>query len=419
MAENRLTLPVLVEKEVRVPSQTVATTVSESTPKPAWRVLIPFGTPYLYGMERAVIETFDALRPEVTTEFLISTMAERRRRPVIVEIEARGFARSFFPDTRDWPMVGRPRSLRHAWDLTVALVRGSTATLRRVIGCDVLYVPTPIAVTSLPAAIYSRMTGKQVIYQFHDLNPPAWLVRIWSVLVSGFVHNTELGRDHVLRRYPFVKRKRHMVAPPVIQTSRLWGSDPLVHAELEGKRNLLFIGRVDETKGIDLLLEAFRLLASEYPDVHLQVLGGCRDEAQFHRTVASMGLSSRVRLWGYRSDVYDFLGMAYLYVHPTPPSRCKESFGRGVVEAMCRGVPVVCFRSGALEEIVVHEQTGLVCDEETAACLASSIRRLLGDLQLRQSCARAGLRRFEELYSEQSVRYGWIEFLGCTGSDQR
>lgn len=377
----------------------------------AWRILIPFGTPYLYGMERAVIETFDALRPEVTAEFLISTMAERRRRPVVLEIERRGFARSFLPDTRDWPMVGRPRSLRHAWDLTVALVRGSTATLRRVIGCDVLYVPTPIAVTSLPAAVYSRLTGKQVIYQFHDLNPPTWLVRIWSLLISGFVHNTELGRDHALRRYPFLKRKCHMVAPPVIQASRLCDPDPLLRAELEGKRNLLFIGRVDETKGIDLLLEAFRSLASEYPDVYLQVLGGCADEAQFHRTVASMGLSSRVKLWGYRSDVYDFLGMAYLYVHPTPPSRCAESFGRGAVEAMSQGVPALCFRSGALKEIVVHEQTGLVCDEETVGSLASNIRRFLDDPRFRSSCSEAALSRFHQLYSDQSVREGWIEFF--------
>jgi len=392
-------------------------TVSETVgaKQRTWRVLIPFGTPYLYGMERAVIETFDALRPEVTPEFLISTMAKRRRRPVVVEIERRDFTRSFFPDTRDWPMVGRPRSLRHAWDLTVALIRGSSATLRAALRCDVLYVPTPIAVTSLAAAVYSRMTGKHVIYQFHDLNPPAWLVRIWSVLVSGFAHNTELGRDRALRRYPFLRRKSHMVAPPVTQTSRLWNPDPLVRAEMEGKRNLLFVGRVHRTKGIDLLLEAFGSLASEYPDVHLHVLGGCDDEAQFHRTVDALGLRGRVRFWGYRNDVYDFLRLAYLYVHPSPPSRFVESFGRGVVEAMCQGVPVVCFRSGALEEIVVDERTGLVCDEETAACLASKIRRFLDDLSFRSSCSEAALSRFHELYSETSIRRGWIEFLGCQG----
>ena len=259
------------------------------------------------------------------------------------------------------------------------------------------------------------MAGKQVIYQFHDLNPPSWLVRIWSLLVSGFVHNTELGRDHVLRRYPFLKRKRHMVAPPVIQTSRLCGPDPLVRAELEGRRNLLFIGRVDETKGIDLLLEAFRLLVPEYPDVYLQLLGGCADEARFRRTVVAMGLPSRVKLWGYRGDVYDFLDMAYLYVHPTPPSRCAESFGRGAVEAMSQGVPVVCFRSGALKEIVLHEQTGLVCDEETAACLASKIRRFLDDPRFRSSCSDAALSRFQQFYSGEPIRRGWIEFLGCTG----
>jgi len=400
-------------------SQTLSAATRQHAGKPAaWRVLVPFPTPYLYGMERAVIETFDALRPEVTAEFLISTMAERRRRPVVLEIESRSFPRSFFPDTRDWPMPGRPRSLRHAWDLMVALIRGSSTTLRRTMQCDVLYVPTPIAVTSLPAALYSRLAGKQVIYQFHDLNPPAWLMRIWSILVSGFIHNTELGRKHALRCYPFLKRKCHVVAPPVIQTSRLCAPDPRVRAELEGKRNLLFVGRVHETKGIDFLLQALGSLAGEYPDVHLQVLGGCDNEPEFHRAVASMGLTHRVRLWGYRSDVYDFLAMAYLYVHPSPPSRFVESFGRGVVEAMSHGVPVVCFCSGALEEIVVHEQTGLVCDEETVASLAQNIRQFLDDPRFRWSCSDAALSRFHEMYSDDSVRARWIKFLTQTG-DQK
>ena len=385
----------------------------ENSQKPAdWRVLIPFGTPYLYGMERAVIETYDALRPEVMPEFLISTMAKKRRRPVVLEIERRGFAHSFFPDTRDWPMVGRPRSLRHAWDLIVALIRGSSATLRRVVTCDVLYVPTPIAITSLPAAIYSRMTGRQVIYHFHDLNPPAWLVRLWSVLVSGFVHNTEFGRDHALRRYPFLRRKRHMVAPPVTQTSRLCGGDPAIRSELAGKRNLLFVGRVDRSKGIDLLLAAFRSLASEYSDVHLQVVGGCADEAQFQRTVASMDLVSRVKLWGYRDDVYAFLRMAYVYVHPSPPSRFAESFGRGVAEAMSQGVPVVCFRSGALQEIVVPEKTGLICEEETAQCLASAIRRFLNNQELRDGFGDFARQRFDERYADERVCALWLRFLG-------
>ena len=51
------------------------------------RVLIVFNTPFLYGMERAVIETFDLLRPEVEPLFLMTHYAYRNDLPVYREVK--------------------------------------------------------------------------------------------------------------------------------------------------------------------------------------------------------------------------------------------------------------------------------------------------------------------------------------------
>jgi len=82
---------------------------------------------------------------------------------------------------------------------------------------------------------------------------------------------------------------------------------------------------------------------------------------------------------------------------------------------MSQEVPTVCFRSGGLQEMVVHEKTGLVCEEETPECLAANIRRFLDDPRFRSSCARGALSRFQELYSDDRIRARWIEFFGATG----
>jgi glycosyltransferase involved in cell wall biosynthesis len=377
------------------------------------RVLIVFNTVFLYGMERYVIELFDLLRPEVEAHFLLSYTTYRKQLPLLAEIERRGLEHSFFSDRTGWPRIGRPHSLRQAWQMLVALAKGNRDVLQRSLGCDAIYLPaSSYGYFALLAAPYFRLRGRRVVFGFHDL-PLTWRLRLRlvSLLVSDFVHHTRFGYEFAVRTNPYLARKKTFICPGRTQSWRFCDSDPQVCRQLEGKRNLLFVGQLRRTKGIGLLLEAFASLAAEYPDIHLQVLGEGPEEQPLRRAIASMGLESRVHLWGYRDDVYDFLRLTYLYIHPSPPW-FAESFGRGVVEAMSQAVPAVCFRSGALEEIVVHQQTGLVCDEEAAACLASSIRRFLDDTRFRSSCARAASSRYQELYSDDQVRARWIRFLG-------
>lgn len=388
-------------------------TISTRTATRSVRILIVFNTVSLYGMERYVIELFDLLRPEVQPHFLLSYTTRRMQLPLLKEIELRGLEHSFFSDRLGWPKIGRPHTPRQAWQMTIAMFKGNRDVLRQALDCDVIYLPAwGYGLFALIAGAHARLTGKRVVYGFHDL-PRAWQLplRLISLMVSDCVHHTRFGYEFTTRTNPYIVRKKNFICPGRTQSWRLCEADPQVQRALEGKRNLLFIGQMSRPKGIDLLLEAFASLATEYPDAQLHVVGDGPEEDRLRHTIASMGLDSRVHFWGYRDDVHDFLRSTYLYVHPSPPSRFVESFGRGVVEAMSQGVPVVCFRSGALEEIVLHEQTGLVCEQETVASLAANVRRFLDDRRFRASCGRAGLTRFRENYSDEVIRTHWLQFF--------
>src|SRR5689334_13981674 len=100
-----------------------------NSPSPP-RVLVVFNTATIYGMERAVIETFDSLRPDVAPEFLISQIVRRNNLTVWREIQRRGFECRFFSDDKSWPKIGRPRSLRHGWQLIRAIFRGNWDVLK-------------------------------------------------------------------------------------------------------------------------------------------------------------------------------------------------------------------------------------------------------------------------------------------------
>lgn len=381
------------------------------------RVLIVFNTVFFYGMERYVVELFDLLRPEVEPHFLLTYTTYRKKLPLLAEIERRGLEHSFLSDRTDWPKIGRPRSLRHAWQMLRAMIKGNRDVLRRSLDCDAIYLPASgYGYFALLAAPYFRLRGRRVVFGFHDL-PRTWRLplRLVSTLVSDFVHQTRFGYEFAVRTNTYLARKRTFICPGLTQSWRLCDSDPQVHRALEGMTNLLFVGQVSRHKGIDLLLDAFGALVADYPDIHLHVLGNGPHEQELRRGIASMGLESRVHLWGYRDDVPDFLRMTYLYIHPSPPSRFYECFPRGALEAMSLEVPTVCFRSGGLQEMVLHEKTGLICEEETPVCLAQNIRRFLDDTGFRSSCARSASSRFHELYSDDRIRARWIEFFGATG----
>ena len=390
-----------------------------SLPIGVTRVFIPLITPFLYGMERAVIELFDALRPEVEPYFLQSNRIYQRQPPIIREMTRRGFSIQLLPDKTDWERLAKPRSFVHLCQMVAATVRSNIAILKGAFGKDVLYVPGISAgSSSLLAALYYRLTGRRVIHHFHDLGTNNLLFTLWIRLVTDFIHNTEFGYQAVVSKRPAIKRKRNFIVPCILEVDERLPEDPEVYQWLTGKRNLFFVGQISGHKGVDILLKAFNLVAPKYPDVSLHLVGGCGNDfrRELDREIASAGLGNRVRFWGFREDATRLMRFAHVYIHTSPPSRSHESFGRSVVEAMALGVPTVCFRSGALQEIVLDGQTGILCDESPAA-LQAGISRMLGDRDFRDSCGRNALRRYEDTYSSVAVRPRWRDVFHITGGN--
>ena len=388
-----------------------ATALAATLPAEVPRVFVPLITPFLYGMERAVIELFDALRPDVEPYFLQSNRIYQRQPPIIREMTRRGFSIQLLPDKTDWERPAKPRSLVHLFQMVAAAVRSNLAIYNAARGKDVLYVPSISAgSSSLLAALFFRLTGRRVIHHFHDLGTKHLLFKLWIPLVTDFIHNTEFGFQAVASELPAIKRKHNVVVPYILEVDDRPPDDPTVYQCLNGKRNLLFVGQISSHKGVDILLKAFSMVAPNYPDVALHLVGGCGDDfrRELDHEIASAGLEGRVRFWGFREDATRLMRFAHVYVHTSPPSRFHESFGRSVVEAMALGVPTVCFRSGALQEIVLDGQTGVLCDESPAA-LQVGISRMLEDRDFRDACGRNALRRYQDSYSRVAVRPRWRE----------
>jgi glycosyltransferase involved in cell wall biosynthesis len=333
--------------------------------------------------------------------------------PVIEEMRKRGLNIAVLPDKHHWPQIGKPQSIRHFCEMLKAAVVGNLAILKAAWNKDVLYVPSiSYGHLAVLAALWCRIRNRRVIHHFHDLYTNTPTFRLWIPLVTDFVHNTEFGYAVVSKSLPAIQCKRNVVIPGILDVESRGAEDPDAKRVLAGARNIFFVGQISKRKGVDMLLEAFKAVAESYPDAMLHLVGVCAENfrSELGKLCSHPTLAGRVRYWGYRNDALQLLRSAYVYVQTSPPSRFRESFGRSVVEAMALGVPTVCFRSGALQEIVVHEKTGLIGDE-SESWLAVALSRILADPDFRNTCARNAMRRYEELYSASVVRQRWIQLL--------
>jgi len=184
-----------------------------------------------------------------------------------------------------------------------------------------------------------------------------------------------------------------------------------------GTVRLLFVGRLERRKGIDVLLEIVPRLLARYPQLHVDIAGddtlsgpdGRPYRAIFESSAAISAPRTRVVFHGVVAD--DRLRGLYracdLFV---APSRF-ESFGLILVEAMIFGKPVVACRAGGMVEVVADGETGLLADPGDPASLEKCLERLIEDADLRERMGRAGRRRYEARFTPERMARDVAAFL--------
>jgi glycosyltransferase involved in cell wall biosynthesis len=176
----------------------------------------------------------------------------------------------------------------------------------------------------------------------------------------------------------------------------------LSSAEVKSAKLLLFIGRLERRKGIDVILEAAPRILEENPDAVL-VLGGRDAEGwanRFHKAVPQ-ALHSRMIFLGEVSDAIreKLLAHAYCVLFPSR----YESFGLVPLEAFVHGSPVIATRAGAIPEVVQDETSGLLIDPDNSNALADAVARILRDKKLRAHLSRGARLRVKELSARNSA----------------
>lgn len=312
-----------------------------------------------------------------------------RRGHAVTIIGGVGKRREMAPGVRvlTFPFIDRYRFqalplLRRAYAEAKLLERLSlaVAALPELIcgGYDIVHIQKPYDLG--PALLARRLGGGRVVLGCHgeDFYPGDALL---APHVDAAVSCSRFNARTVAARYGF----EPTVVFNGIDTTlfRPVAPEPTL-ARLSDAPLLLWVGRLQPWKGVDVAIRALR----QIPRAHLVIVGDGETRADLERLTRELGLADRVRFLGAlpRERLPAMYAAADLLL---ATSFASETFGIGLVEAQACGLPVVASRFGGFPEVIDEGRTGLLVPPRDPAALAEAVCSLLDDPARRRAMAAA------------------------------
>lgn len=192
---------------------------------------------------------------------------------------------------------------------------------------------------------------------------PVW---IWEYLTSNkyFFKNcdqiiavSDTLKDNFLKEHPYCANK----------TTRIYnGVDNDIFKPGEKKyRNftLLYIGRLDREKGVDISIKTVKYLLDRGLNCQLLLIGSGIQKhiEEFKKTVDELQLSKHIHFEGKKlnTELVSYYQMSHVFIFPTLR---KEGHPVVLSESFCSGLPMVAFKSGGLSELITDGKDGYLVD---------------------------------------------------------
>lgn len=230
------------------------------------------------------------------------------------------------------------------------------------------------------AALSSGFPRDRVICEIQTVE----VERRWHLWVDRFTHrlcrftigNSPSVIDH-LHRYARIPLDRLRLVRGGVDVDRIRSAAPIDRASLglqATDRMVLWVGRLDPVKGLDVLIRAFEPVARE-TNAHLLLVGGGALRDELERLARERRLEPRVHFLGPRTDVPSLLKAADLFVFPSR----TEGLPNALLEAMAAGCPIVTTDVPGCRDLITHEESGIFVPYGDTSALAGAMRRLLRD----------------------------------------
>lgn len=309
---------------------------------------------------------------------------------------------------------GAPTKLqKQPWYLLVAVLYILLGTLQLLWVCirekpDILHVhwPFPHGVMALPV---SKLLNIPMVFSFHGAELllshkfpfVAKVLRSLTPMCSQVTANSSFTRDLI--------RKIYTGPVTVIPYGLTIEAKPCKTCSPLHPPTLLFVGRLDERKGLRYLLEALPMVLLQQP-VQLRIVGSGLLEQELKAQCRAMGLEGVTTFLGFISKdaLADEYASCDVFVLPAIIDSKGDTEGLGVVliEALAHRKPVVASAVGGIKDVITSE-TGWLVPEKDPISLAKAINSILADPEQAQVTAQIGLRDVQDRFNWSRIVPLW------------
>lgn len=217
-------------------------------------------------------------------------------------------------------------------------------------------------------------------------------------LADGCVFQTEEAKTYFPKS---VQKKSTVIYNPVAQ-------EFFDIRRCDKVENIVTCGRLEKQKNHYLLINAFRLLADEFPNEKLYIYGEGSLRKEYEHYIQNIGLADRIFLPGNISNVQDMLAKAKIFVL----SSDYEGMPNALMEALAVGVPSIATDCpcGGPRELIVSGKNGLLCECGNVEELADKLKKVLIDDDFRMHLG-VRARKMAKEYRAENVLECWKEYL--------
>lgn len=180
----------------------------------------------------------------------------------------------------------------------------------------------------------------------------------------------------------------------------------------------IFTGRLAVSKGLPLLVHAWKGLSEKYRDAHLLLVGSgqasydsCEDELKEY--IKLNDLKKRVSFTGAVDNVYEYLQASDVFVFPSE----YEGVSLTLIEALACALPSVATKVGAATEFIRHQENGTLINPRNQKELESAIEWLLDHKELWPRIGEEARKSVVEKYSIDAVTNRYLEMFLNTRRD--
>jgi phosphatidyl-myo-inositol alpha-mannosyltransferase len=261
---------------------------------------------------------------------------------------------------------------------------------------DLLHLHSPL-VPTLPmfALLSAKCPTVGTFHTYFDRSLGYSLLKgaVQKKLINKLSGQIAVSQSCIDALNPFFRINARII-PNGVNTSEFSPEIPRFPHFNDGKKNLLFLGRLDPRNGLSLMLQAFALIKSRFPEVRLIIVGDGPLKKYYKRLVPE-SVEKDIHLAGpVLAERNRYYASCDVFCSPVE----KASFGVTLLEAMASGKPIVATENCGYRELLGQGQGFLIPPRDPAA-FAEAILNLLNNPGLSEEIGRRG--------REKALEFSW------------